>query len=197
MQNAERRIKPHFSSFSILRSAFCIHVFKRPDTIPFVSELDPAVQRHLDSLGLTYQVLDCNPEWADTDVFCANYNIPRQNAANTILVASKSEPKQYSACLVLATTKLDVNHAVSRLMGIKRLSFASADETKAVTGQLIGGVTVFALPDSIPLYVDARIMDAQYVIVGGGNRSTKIRLSPRELERIPGVVVAQIALERI
>ena len=74
---------------------------------------------------------------------------------------------------------------------------ASADETKAVTGQLIGGVTVFALPDSIPLYVDARIMDAEYVIVGGGNRSTKIRLSPRELERIPGVVVAPIALERI
>jgi prolyl-tRNA editing enzyme YbaK/EbsC (Cys-tRNA(Pro) deacylase) len=162
-----------------------------------VSELDPAVQRHLDSLGLTYQVLDCNPEWADTDVFCANYSIPRQNAANTILVASKSEPKLYSACLVLATTKLDVNHAVSQLMGIKRLSFASADETKAVTGQLIGGVTVFALPDSIPLYVDARIMDAEYVIVGGGNRSTKIRFSPRELERIPGVVVAPIALERI
>ena len=56
---------------------------------------------------------------------------------------------------------------------------------------------MFALHDSIPLYVDARIMDAEYVIVGGGNRSTKIRLSPRELERIPGVVVAPIALERI
>ena len=190
MQNAESESQLLHSQFCILHSAFI-------GTIPFVSELDPAVQRHLDTLGLSYQVLDCNPEWADTDLFCANYNIPRQNAANTILVASKSEPKQYSACLVLATTKLDVNHAVSRLMGIKRLSFASADETQAITGQLIGGVTVFALPDSIPLYVDARIMDAEYVIVGGGNRSTKIRLSPRELERIPGVVVAPIALERI
>ena len=190
-------MKNQSRSFFILNSAFCILHSAFIGTIPFVSELDPAVQRHIDALGLTYQILDCNPEWADTDVFCANYNIPRQNAANTILVASKSEPKQYSACLVLATTKLDVNHAVSRLMGIKRLSFASADETKAVTGQLIGGVTVFALPDSIPLYVDARIMDAEYVIVGGGNRSTKIRLSPRELERIPGVVVAPIALERI
>ena len=197
MQNAECRMKNQSRSFFILNSAFCILHSAFIGTIPFVSELDPAVQRHLDTLGLTYQILDCNPEWADTDVFCANYNIPRQNAANTILVASKSEPKQYSACLVLATTKLDVNHAVSRLMGIKRLSFASADETKAVTGQLIGGVTVFALHDSIPLYVDARIIDAEYVIVGGGNRSTKIRLSPRELEKIPGVVVAPIALERI
>src|SRR5438132_7410617 len=111
MQNAECRMQNQSRSFFILNSAFCILHSAFIGTIPFVSELDPAVQRHLDTLGLTYQVLDCNPEWADTDLFCANYNIPRQNAANTILVASKSEPKQYSACLVLATTKLDVNHA--------------------------------------------------------------------------------------
>jgi len=162
-----------------------------------VSELDPDVRRAIDYLGIRYEVLPCNPDWADTDVFCANYDIPRQNAANTILVASKSDPRKYSACLVLAVTKLDVNHAVSALMGIKRLSFASADETKAVTGQSIGGVTVFAIPDSIPIYVDRRVMDAQYVIVGGGNRSTKIKLAPGELRRVPGLSVADIAIERI
>src|SRR5205823_13464925 len=159
-------------------------------------ELDPSVARAVEALGVQYEKLDCNPEWADTDVFCANYNIPRQNAANTILVASKSEPQQYSACLVLATTKLDVNHAVRRLMGIKRLSFASADETKAVTGQLIGGVTVFGLPDAIPLYIDSRIMAADYVIVGGGNRTTKIKVAPSELHRIPQSKTSEIAIER-
>jgi prolyl-tRNA editing enzyme YbaK/EbsC (Cys-tRNA(Pro) deacylase) len=159
-------------------------------------QLDPAVARAIESLGITCEVLPCNPEWADTEVFCANYNIPRDRAANTILVASKSDPKQYSACLVLANTKLDVNHAVSRLMGIKRLSFASADETKAVTGQSIGGVTVFGLPETIPVYVDSRIMAAAYVIVGGGNRSTKIKLAPEELHRIPQVTVSDIAMER-
>jgi prolyl-tRNA editing enzyme YbaK/EbsC (Cys-tRNA(Pro) deacylase) len=159
-------------------------------------QLDPAVARAIESLGITCEVLPCNPEWADTEVFCANYNIPRDRAANTILVASKSDPKQYSACLVLANTKLDVNHAVSRLMGIKRLSFASADETKAVTGQSIGGVTVFGLPETIPVYVDSRIMAASYVIVGGGNRSTKIKLPPEELHRIPQVTISDIAMER-
>lgn len=162
-----------------------------------VSDLDPAVQHSLDALGIRYEVLPCDPDWADTDVFCANYNIPRQNAANTILVASKTDPRKYSACLVLAATKLDVNHAVSALMGIKRLSFASADETKAVTGQSIGGVTVFAIPDSIPIYVDRRVMDAEYVIVGGGNRSTKIKLAPGELRKVPNLAVAEIATERI
>lgn len=159
-------------------------------------QLDPAVTRAIESLGITYEVLPCNPEWADTEVFCANYNIPRDRAANTILVASKSEPKQYSACLVLGNTKLDVNHAVSRLMGIKRLSFASADETKAVTGQAIGGVTIFGLPETIPVYVDSRVMSADYVIVGGGNRSTKIKLPPAELHKIPHVTVSDIATER-
>lgn len=161
-----------------------------------MSELDPIVQRAVDGLGVRYEVLDCNPEWADTDVFCSNYDIPRDHAANAILIVSRSEPKQYAVCLVLATTKIDVNHAVSRLMGIKRLSFASAEEAKALTGQAIGGVTVFGLPDGIPLYIDNRIMARDYVIVGGGNRSTKIKLAPAELSRIPQAKAADIAIER-
>jgi len=159
-------------------------------------ELDPNVQQAVDALGVRYEVLDCRPEWADTDMFCANYDIPRDHAANAILIASKSEPKQYAVCLVLATTKIDVNHAVSKLMGIKRLSFAPAEETKVVTGQAIGGVTVFALPPAIPLYIDNRIMEKDYVIVGGGNRSTKIKLAPSELRKIPQAITADIAIEK-
>jgi prolyl-tRNA editing enzyme YbaK/EbsC (Cys-tRNA(Pro) deacylase) len=161
-----------------------------------MSELDPSVQREIDALGIPHEVLDCNPEWADTDVFCANYGIPRENAANTILVAAKTEPRQYIACLVTATMKLDVNHKISKLIGIKRLSFASAEETKELTGQLIGGVTVFGLPDSIPLYIDERVMEREYVIVGGGNRSTKIKLAPGDLTRLQRATVADIAVPR-
>ena len=161
-----------------------------------MSDLDPTVQRELDSLAVPYEVLPCNPEWADTDVFCANYDIPRDNAANTILVAAKTEPRQYVACLVTASMKLDVNHKISKLIGIKRLSFASAEETKEVTGQLIGGVTVFGLPDSVPLYIDARVMEREYVIVGGGNRSTKIRIAPEHLLRLQRATVADIAVPR-
>ncbi len=161
-----------------------------------MTELDPAVQRELDALAIPHDVLPCNPDWADTDVFCANYGIPRENAANTILVAAKTEPRQYVACLVTASTKLDVNHKVSRLIGIKRLSFASAEETAALTGQLIGGVTVFGLPESVPLYIDTRVMERDTIIVGGGNRSTKIRLAPKHLEKLPRATVADIAVPR-
>jgi prolyl-tRNA editing enzyme YbaK/EbsC (Cys-tRNA(Pro) deacylase) len=159
-------------------------------------DLDPSVQRQLDALEIPYEVLPCNPDWADTDVFCANYDIPRDNAANTILVAAKAEPRRYFACLVTASMKLDVNHKISKLIGIKRMSFASAEETRDVTGQIIGGVTVFGLPDSVPLYIDTHVMEREYVIVGGGNRSTKIKVAPQHLSALPHAVVADIAVPR-
>ena len=95
-----------------------------------------------------------DPAYADTAAFCEKYGVSLGHSANTIIVGSKKEPKQYAACVVKATTRLDVNHTVRALMGVSRLSFASADETMALTGMMIGGVTLFALPETLPVYVD-------------------------------------------
>jgi prolyl-tRNA editing enzyme YbaK/EbsC (Cys-tRNA(Pro) deacylase) len=143
----------------------------------------------LEGLDVPFEVMEIDPDFADTAQFCAKYDIPLDQSANTIIVASKKEPKQYCACLVLATTRLDVNHAVKKLMSASRVSFASAEETKALTGMLIGGVTVFALPDGLPIYVDERVMAPSWIIVGGGGRSTKIKLAPDALRRLPNVTV--------
>jgi prolyl-tRNA editing enzyme YbaK/EbsC (Cys-tRNA(Pro) deacylase) len=74
-------------------------------------------------------------------------------------------------------------------MGVSRLSFATAEETMALTGMAIGGVTVFALPPDLPIYVDGALMGLDYVILGGGNRSTKIKISPDVFARLPGTQV--------
>jgi prolyl-tRNA editing enzyme YbaK/EbsC (Cys-tRNA(Pro) deacylase) len=134
---------------------------------------------------------------ADTAVFCEHYGVPLEKSVNTIIVASKKEPKQYAACLVLATTKLDVNHAVRRLMGVKKLSFANDDETKALTGMMVGGVTVFGLPKDLPIYIDSRVMGLDVAVFGGGDRSSKLKLVPSVLERLPEVsIVEGLALDR-
>jgi prolyl-tRNA editing enzyme YbaK/EbsC (Cys-tRNA(Pro) deacylase) len=138
---------------------------------------------------VSYEIMTIDPDFADTAAFCAKYGIPLDQSANTIIVASKKEPKQYCACLVLATTRLDVNHAVKKLMNASRVSFASAEETKDLTGMLIGGVTVFALPDTLSIYVDERVMAPAWIIVGGGGRSTKVKLPPDALRRLPNVTV--------
>jgi prolyl-tRNA editing enzyme YbaK/EbsC (Cys-tRNA(Pro) deacylase) len=119
--------------------------------------IEQSVRAVLDRLGAAYEVIPCDPALADTAVFCAHYGVAPSESANTIVVASRKEPKVYAACLALATTKLDVNHKVSELLGVKKLSFASPEETVAVTGMMIGGVTPFGLSAELPFYVDSRI----------------------------------------
>jgi prolyl-tRNA editing enzyme YbaK/EbsC (Cys-tRNA(Pro) deacylase) len=148
-----------------------------------------AVLAALAGLAIDYERLECDPAAADTAVFCARYGIPPDRSANTILVASKKEPRLYAACVVLATTSLDVNHAVRSLLGVSRLSFASPEETTAVTGMLVGGVAPFGLPEGLPVYVDEAVMAPEWIILGGGGRSSKIKVAPVALIRVPAVKV--------
>ncbi|MBI4013118.1 MAG: hypothetical protein HY359_12450 [Candidatus Rokubacteria bacterium] len=151
----------------------------------------------LDRLGLPYELIRIDPEFADTAAFCERYGYPADHAGNTIIVGSKKEPKQYAACVVLATTRLDVNHAVRDLMGAAKLSFASADEMARLTGMTVGGVTVFGLPDGLPLYVDDRVMALDWVILGTGGRNGKVKVSPEVFRRLPNVrTVRGLALDR-
>src|SRR5262249_11221903 len=102
-----------------------------------------------------------------------------------------------SLCLVLATTKLDVNHKVSELMGVKKLSFASAEETRAATGMLIGGGGPVGLTPAEPNYREPRGVGPPAVVVGGGSRSSKVRLAPEVFTRLPGCqVIDGLAMDR-
>lgn len=160
------------------------------------SLLHERVRNALDNAGAAYEVLPCEPELADTAEFCRHYGIAPEEACNAILVALKTEPRRYVACLIRADTKLDVNKKVSSLTGVKRLSFASAEETAELTGMLIGGVSIAGLPEGIPLYLDERVLQQPSVIIGGGNRHSKARLAPRELLKLPGASAADIAVPR-
>ena len=148
-----------------------------------------AVARH----AIDGEVLACRPEWADTAEFCAHYAIPADEACNTILVALKKSPREYVACLVRADCRLDVNHRVSKEVGFKRLSFAAPEETAGLSNMEIGGVTLIGLPGQIPILIDALVMEKGSIIVGGGNRTSKIRLPPAELLKLPGARVAELS----
>jgi prolyl-tRNA editing enzyme YbaK/EbsC (Cys-tRNA(Pro) deacylase) len=153
--------------------------------------LDPLVQRALLSNDVAYEVLSCDPDMADTAAFCAHYGFSIEQAANTIIVASKKvAPPKYAACVVLGTTRLDVNKKVSELLAVKRLSFADEETTVDLTGMMIGGVTAFGIGD-LPIYVDAAVMEQVQVVMGGGNRSSKLLLNPNELTKLPNFVVVE------
>ncbi len=157
-----------------------------------MTEPDEKVKNSLVQFGIEHEVLECNPDWADTAAFCEHYGKDPGHAANTIIVASKKvEPTKYCACVVLAPTRLDVNKKVCQMMGIKRASFASAEQTMELTGMMIGGVVVFGLPADLPIYVDTAVLEQSEVIMGGGNRSSKLLLNPQELKKLPNVQVIE------
>jgi prolyl-tRNA editing enzyme YbaK/EbsC (Cys-tRNA(Pro) deacylase) len=148
-------------------------------------EIEAAVRRALEATDLPYEALACDPEFADTAAFCERYGVAPQDSANAIVVVGKGEPRRYACCVVLATTRLDVNGAVRRRFEVRKASFASAEETRELTGMLIGGVTPLALPADLPVWVDDRVMRRVSVVLGGGSRSQKIRVSPELFRRMP------------
>lgn len=154
----------------------------------------PLVAEALTQHGLAAEVLACDPDLADTAAFCAHYGFELEDSANTIVVTSKKvEPPLMAVCVVLGTTRLDVNRTVRERLGVRRASFADAETTVARTGMLVGGVTAPGI-DGLPLWIDAAVLDRARVVMGGGNRSSKLVLDPRELLKLPDAeVVAGLA----
>ncbi len=142
-------------------------------------------------LGVPFELFACDPALADTGAFCAAYGFAPEDAANTIVVIGKADPPRFAACVVLAPNRLDVNRAVRDRLGTRKASFAPADETRRLTGMEIGGVTVFGLPEGMPIWVDARVMERERIVLGGGSRSWKVIAGPEILRALPGVEVVE------
>lgn len=140
-------------------------------------------------LGIDHEVVDCDPELADTARFVEAYGYSMEESANTIVVIGKSDPPVYAACVVLGHTRLDVNKVVKKRLGTRKASFASADDTQALTGMAIGGVTPFGLPADLPLWIDSRVMECERVVLGGGSRACKVVGPPQLLTALPGAEV--------
>jgi prolyl-tRNA editing enzyme YbaK/EbsC (Cys-tRNA(Pro) deacylase) len=146
---------------------------------------------HLRELGVAYELFACDPALADTAAFCEAYGFAPEDSANTIVVIGKSDPPRYAACVTLAPCRLDVNRTVRDLLGTRKASFAPAEDTAALTGMQMGGVTVFGLPPDLPIWVDARVMARERIVLGGGSRSWKVIASPSILRALPGMEVVE------
>ena len=161
-----------------------------------MTDLTQRIIEALDATGVAYEITECDPDLADTAVYCERYGLDPKFAANAILVKGKAGGERlYCLCVLLATHRLNTNHTVRKKLGARKVSFAPADETREMTGMEIGGVTPFALPADLPVWVDEAVMQADYVVLGGGNRHSKIQVGPAVFLKLPGVeVVSELAL---
>lgn len=169
------------------------------DLVPVLSRLDlvaPPVAAALQgwSRAVDVGVAEIDPELADTAAFCAAYDVPLDRSANCVVVAGRrGSETRYAACMVLATTRADVNGVVRRHLDARKASFAAMDEAVALTGMEYGGITPIGLPASWPVLVDASVTTAGRVVIGGGVRGSKLELPGEALADLPGAVVLALS----
>ncbi|MFE6909960.1 YbaK/EbsC family protein [Streptomyces erythrochromogenes] len=141
--------------------------------------------------------VDTDPAIADTAAFVAHYGQDLLGrSANCVVVAAKrGGATTLAACLVPSAGRLDVNGAVRRHLGARKVSFAPMDTAVELTGMEYGGITPLGLPDGWPLLVDPEVADMPYVLVGSGRRRGKLIAPGALFAQLPGAeLVAGLAL---
>jgi prolyl-tRNA editing enzyme YbaK/EbsC (Cys-tRNA(Pro) deacylase) len=135
-------------------------------------------------------VAEIDPAMADTAAFCEQYDVAPGESANCVVVAGRRDGQaRLAACMVLATTRADVNGLVKRELDVRKASFAPMDQAVELTGMEFGGITPIGLPADWPVYVDAAVAAAPRVVIGSGIRRSKLTLPGAALASLPGAVV--------
>ncbi|MFW0794893.1 YbaK/EbsC family protein [Gordonia sp. CPCC 205515] len=133
---------------------------------------------------------------ADTEAFCAAYDVALESSANCIVVqARRGETTTVAAVLVLATDRADINKTVRKHLGARKITFAAHEDTEAAAGMESGGITPVGLPEEWPILVDQHVVDAGPVVIGGGVRGSKILVPGVELATLPSAEVLALTLD--
>ncbi|WP_026425852.1 YbaK/EbsC family protein [Actinokineospora inagensis] len=135
-------------------------------------------------------VAEIDPDLADTAAFCEHYGSPLAASANCVVVLGKrGSEERMAACLVLATTRADVNGVLRRRLDVRKASFAPMDRAVAESGMAYGGITPIGLPHDWPLFIDAAVAAAPELVIGSGIRGSKLLVTGDLVARLPGVEV--------
>ena len=135
-------------------------------------------------------VAEIDPELADTAAFCQQYGVEPAVSANCVVVAGRRDGQvRMAACMVLATTRADVNGLVKRELDVRKASFAAMESAVELTGMEYGGITPIGLPDDWPVFVDAAAAAPPWVVIGSGLRRSKLTLPGAALARLPSAAV--------
>ena len=137
-------------------------------------------------------VAEIDPDVADTAAFCERYDVSLAESANCVVIAGRREGEtRFAACVILATTRADVNNVARRALDVRKASFAATDIAVAETGMEYGGITPIGLPAGWPILVDAAAAATPAVIIGSGVRRSKLALTGQTLAALPGAVVVE------
>lgn len=143
--------------------------------------------------GVECLVAAIDPDLADTAAFCEAYGVEMAESANCVVVEGRrGEVITHAACMVLATDRADVNKAIRKHLGVRKISFAAMDVATSLTDMEYGGITPIGLPDDWPILIDQAVIEAGVVVIGAGIRGAKISIQGADLVRLPHAEVLQL-----
>ncbi|HEY3682314.1 MAG TPA: YbaK/EbsC family protein [Streptosporangiaceae bacterium] len=138
------------------------------------------------------EAAEIDPDLADTAAFCARYASPMDASANCVVVAGKRGGEvRYAACVILATTRADVNGVIRKRLDVRKASFAPQDDAVELTGMEYGGITPLGVPEGWPVLVDAEVVARPRVVIGSGLRASKLALPGAALAELPNAEVIE------
>ncbi|MFB7182418.1 YbaK/EbsC family protein [Streptomyces sp. NPDC056257] len=161
------------------------------DLVPPVAEAVRRWAGHVPAEQILYVYTD--PAIADTGAFVAHYGqeLLGQSANCVVVAAKRGGATTLAACLVPSAGRADVNGAVRRHLGARKVSFAPMETAVAQTGMEYGGITPLGLPDGWPLLVDPAVADMPYVLVGSGRRRGKLIAPGKLFAELPGAELVE------
>ncbi|RCV51240.1 YbaK/EbsC family protein [Marinitenerispora sediminis] len=163
---------------------------ERPDLL--AEPVAAALARWKDGPAAEPLAAEIDPDLADTASCADAYGIPLEASANCVVIAARrGAVTRLAACVVLATTRADVNGVVRRRMDARKASFAPQDEVVSATAMEYGGITPVGLPEDWPILVDAAVLEQPHVVIGSGLRRSKLVVPGRSLAALPGAEVVE------
>jgi prolyl-tRNA editing enzyme YbaK/EbsC (Cys-tRNA(Pro) deacylase) len=149
----------------------------------------------LDAHQVSYRVLPHTEPVFTVEAAAAQRGVIKEEMVKSILLREKKGRRYVMAC-VTGHARLDPKAVRSQLPSAddwKRLTFASAEEIRNVTGYVQGAVAPLCLPDSLPVIFDEAIARCQRVNISSGDPMAGLELEPQDLIELAGAELASIA----
>ena len=137
-----------------------------------------------------FLVAEINPEFADGNKLCDEYDIDKRIGFNCLIVECKrNEIIKYCALIVPVGYKYNMGSVVRKYTNSRVVSVAPLEYVLDKTKMEFGSITPIGLPDDWQILVDPLIKKQKNMIIGGGLVKSKISLPTELFLKLPNVEV--------
>lgn len=124
-----------------------------------------------------FLVAEINPEFADGNKLCEEYNIDKKQGFNCLVVECKrNDIIKHCALIVPIGYKYNMGSVVRKYTNSRIVSVAPLEYVLENTGMEYGSITPIGLPNDWMILVGPLIQDQEQIIIGGGFVKSKISL---------------------